>query len=353
MIRFAWLQARTQILVAAGALVIAAIVVALTGPHLHHLYDVNVAHCATRGNCDLAKPEFLKNDKRLMSAFGGVLLVVPAIIGLFWGPPLVARELETGTFRFAWTQSITRTRWFAIKLAIVGVAAMAIAGLLSLIVTWWASPIDTVTANRFSAPLFDERGVVVIGYAAFAVAVGVTAGLVIRRTLPAMATTLVAVIAARVAVIEWIRPKFLAASVRTFAIDPAATGFGRRNSGPIYLQPDSPQIRNAWIQSVRIVDPAGHALTPTGLARLCPKLTAQLDAPPIRSGRPNRAPVPDDLKSSIHRCLAKVGAKFHEVVTYQPAKHYWPFQWIELALFLGVTLALTGFCFWWLRRRLT
>ncbi len=153
MIRFAWLQARTQILVAAGGLAIVAIVVALTGPHLHHLYDVNVAHCATRGDCDIAKPAFLKNDKQLMSWFGGVLLVVPAIIGLFWGPPLVARELETGTFRLAWTQSITRSRWFAMKLAVVGAAAMAVAGLLSLMATWWASPIDTVNANRFACTI--------------------------------------------------------------------------------------------------------------------------------------------------------------------------------------------------------
>ena len=61
---------------------------------------------------------------------------------MFWGAPLVARELETGTFRLAWTQSVTRTRWLAVKLALVGLASMAVAGLLSLILTWWSSPID-------------------------------------------------------------------------------------------------------------------------------------------------------------------------------------------------------------------
>jgi hypothetical protein len=168
-----------------------------------------------------------------------------------------------------------------------------------------------------------------------------------------MATTLVVFVVARVAVIEWVRPEFLAASVRTMAIDPTSTGFGRRNSGPIYLQPESPQISNAWVQSVRVVDRAGHTLTPTGLARICPTLTAQIEAPPIRAGGTRQARVPDDLRSSLHGCIAKVGARFHEAVSYQPAKHYWPFQWIELALFLGATLALSGFCFWWLRRRLT
>ena len=353
MIRFAWLQSRVQIAVAFGAVAVVAIAVALTGPHLHHLYNVNVAHCGTGASCDLARAAFLKNDRRMYSALGGLVLVVPGIIGLFWGPPLVARELEAGTFRLAWTQSVTRTRWFAMKLAVVGLAAIAAAGLLSLVVTWWASPLDTVNANRFGPPLFDERGVVVIGYAAFGFALGVTTGLVIRRTLPAMATTLAVFVAARLAAIAWIRPRFLAAAVRSSALDPTRIGFGRRNSGPVTLQPESPRISNAWIQSVRIVDKAGHALTSNGLSRFCPNLATQLEPPPIQSGGPTRTRVPDDLKSSLQGCITKVGTKFHQVVTYQPSKHYWPFQWIELALFLGAALALSGFCFWWLRRCLT
>jgi hypothetical protein len=54
----------------------------------------------------------------------------------------VARELETGTYRLAWTQSVTRTRWLAVKLGVVGLTSVAVAGLLSLMVTWWSSPID-------------------------------------------------------------------------------------------------------------------------------------------------------------------------------------------------------------------
>jgi len=76
---------------------------------------------------------------------------------------------------------------------------MALAGFLGLMLTWWASPIDTVNMNRFAPGVFDQRGMVAIGYAAFAFALGVTAGVLIRRTLPAMATTLVAFVAARLA----------------------------------------------------------------------------------------------------------------------------------------------------------
>lgn len=353
MIRFTWLQARTQTVVAFGALVIVAIVLAATGPHLVHLYNANLAPCGARAGCEVTRDAFLRNDKSLASALGALVLLIPGIIGLFWGPALVARELETGTFRLAWTQSVTRTRWLAIKLAVVGIISMTVAGLLSLIVTWWASPLDTAHANRFVPPMFDERGVVAIGYTAFAFALGVTAGVVIRRTLPAMATTLVAFTAARLAVIHWIRPKFIAATVRSIALQPGSVGFGRRNSGPITLMPEAPTIPNAWIHSTHIVDKGGHALTPQVLATLCPRLGTDLDpGPPPGLGHAVRAQVPADVKSAVQNCVAKVGATYHEVVTYQPAKHYWAFQWYELALFLGAALVLSGFCIWWVRRRL-
>ena len=108
------------------------------------------------------------------------MIVVPGVIGVFWGAPLVARELETGTYRLAWTQSVTRARWIAVKLGVVGLASMAAAGLLSLMVTWWSSPIDRVNMTLYTS--FDQRGIVPIGYAAFAFALGVLAGVLIRRT---------------------------------------------------------------------------------------------------------------------------------------------------------------------------
>ena len=92
-------------------------------------------------------PRSSATTARLRTWLGVLVIVVPGIIGIFWGAPLVARELETGTFRLAWTQSVTRTRWLAVKLAVVGLASMAVAGLLSLMVTWWASPLDRVNVE--------------------------------------------------------------------------------------------------------------------------------------------------------------------------------------------------------------
>ena len=75
----------------------------------------------------------------------GLILVAPAVIGIFWGAPLIARELETRTFTLAWNQSITRTRWLVVKLALTGLAAMAVTEALSLMYAWWADPIGKAT----------------------------------------------------------------------------------------------------------------------------------------------------------------------------------------------------------------
>ena len=133
------------------------------------------------------------------------LLAVPFVVGMFWGAPMIARELEAGTHRLVWNQT-TRTRWLAVKLGLTGLAAMAAAGLLSLAVTWWSSPIDKAIADasgtgaapgpgllifpRLSPEMFDSRGIVPLGYAAFAFVLGVTTGVVLRRVLPAMAIVL-------------------------------------------------------------------------------------------------------------------------------------------------------------------
>jgi hypothetical protein len=41
-----------------------------------------------------------------------------------------------------------------------------------------------------------------------------------------------------------------------------------------------------------------------------------------------------------------------DLLTYQPAGRYWPFQWYELAIFIVLALLLAGSCLWWVRHRL-
>ncbi|HWN60785.1 MAG TPA: ABC transporter permease, partial [Streptosporangiaceae bacterium] len=156
MIWLTWRQFRAQAIAAAAALAVLAVIFGVTGPHLAHLYDVSgLATCRT--NCAALTNTFVTSMKAdaiypvLFIAGLGILYLTPALIGLFWGAPLVTRELEAGTFRLAWNQSVTRTRWMAVKLALIGLATMVTAGLLSLLITWWAGPIDRAGGFPVSA----------------------------------------------------------------------------------------------------------------------------------------------------------------------------------------------------------
>ena len=147
---------------------------------------------------------------------------------MFWGAPLLGRELETGTFRLVWTQSITRRRWLLVKIALVGLTSIVIAGALSLIVTWQHAPVEAVVMNRIAPGVFDARGFAAAGYAAFAFTVGLTIGALLRRTLPAMAATLISYAVVRVVVAEWVRVHFATPLTSTGNVSSMAGSSRRR-----------------------------------------------------------------------------------------------------------------------------
>jgi hypothetical protein len=332
-IRFAWLQFRMQAALAAVALTIVAVVLALTGPNLAHLYDTTIASCAAHHDCPAATASFTGTDGPLQVFLDFLLLVVPLLTGMFWGAPLVSREFETGTFRLAWTQGVTRSHWLAVKLGLGAVASAALAGLLSLIVSWWSSNLDYVNADPFNSLRFGVRDVVPIGYAAFAFTLGLTAGLLFRRMLPAMLTALAGFAAAREAVTAWVRPHFFTPLHQSLPITTATPVSVDQTSPGVIEAFESVRgisLPNAWVYSAKIVDQAGHTPTTSFLSRACPL--------------GNYGPLnPPD-------CTARLAAKFHQLVTYQPANRYWPMQWYELAIFLSLSIVLGGFCFWRARR---
>jgi hypothetical protein len=344
MIRFAWLQARTQALVAAAALVILAAVLLITAPGIAHLYDTIIKPCSTSCSGSTLNA-FLRKDRDLRDWLNIFMLVVPGIIGVFWGAPLVARELETGTHRLAWAQSVTRTRWLAVKLGVMVVITVIVTGLMTLMFTWWNHLHDRVEANVFGP--FDARDIVPVGYAVFALVLGVTAGLLIRKTVAAMATVFVLFTAVRVTMTHWVRPHLFTPMRLAVALDPKSTGFGRTGSGPDTLQPSAPRIPNAWIISTRIVDASGHALTPDVVAATCPAAPTPVKVPVVG----NRSQVPIDVQSRFEDCVTKIAAKYHTVVSYHPASRYWAFQFYELAIYLGAAAVLAGLCILVIRRR--
>lgn len=354
MIQLAWRQFRAQAVVTYGLLAVIAVILAITGPRLAHYYDAYVTTCGAHGDCNAVTATFLGYWHGVQAALGPVLLVLPALVGIFWGAPLIARELETGTFRLAWTQSLTRNRWLAVKLGLAGLAAMAAAGLLSLMVTWWFSPLDRVNLNQLSPGMFGERGIVPVGYAAFAFALGVTAGLLIRRTVPAMAVTLAGYAGARLGMTYGIRPHLFTPLRVTSALQ-----LGGPKGAVPGLGAPSPAD---WVVSSTTINAAGRVIGQNGGISSGSGTVIGFQASPsgvtlAGVGRcpniPPGASLGDGSAAQLRAyqaCIDKLGIR--QELVYQPISRYWDFQWCELAIFLGAAVLLAGFCFWWVRRRL-
>ncbi|GAA4488184.1 transporter [Actinoallomurus oryzae] len=331
MIWLTWRQFRTQAAVAFGAVVVILAALAATGPQLAHMYQ-------TRGDRFLDGIGALDTDLYLVTVLA--LLVLPALIGMFWGAPLVTRELDAGTHRLAWTLT-TRTRWLVAKLGLIGLAAMAASGLLGLAVTWWAGPIDKAIAAKNGAPgpgflifprmsveIFGSRGIVPIGYAAFFFVLGVITGAIVRRTLPAMAILLALFIATQITVFGQVRSHLIAPEHLTTTITARnLTSINMFNH--ITVTVNRP---GAWVISQQTVNAAGDSVTVPSWVLNCPS----------RSRQESQA------------CFDKLtGLGYRQVVTYHPADRFWTLQLYETVIYLALALALAGLCVWLIRRRLS
>jgi ABC-2 family transporter protein len=345
--RFTWLQARTQTLVATGVLAALVVAAAITGVQLSHLYHSLVAHCQT--GCDLATSQFLSHQHFMDHLLDIVALVVPAVLGIFWGAPLFAREFETGTFRVAWTQSITRSRWLITKLAVVALMTIAVAGVLTLTITWWYRAQDPVSTTPFA--VFDRRGIAPIGYAVFAFAVGALVGAVVRRTVPAMASTLAVFVFARIATTLWVRPHLLSPVHKTVSLLTGHQfGFESSNGSALRLIARGASVGNGWTLSTRLVTDTGRALTPAANAAFMHRYCSGIGLPP--AGPPGSGGGHQFVDvTKIDACRTQAARMFHLAVTYQPAGRYWTFQWLETGIFVVLALLAAVGCYWWVTRR--
>lgn len=349
MIWLTWRQFRVQAVTAAAALAAFAILLAATGPHLASLYAASPITGCHGGGCVNAANTFLSRlttispypDVYLLGI--GLILAAPAIIGIFWGAPLIAREVENQTFALVWTQSITRSRWLVMKLALTGLAAVAVTEALSLMQTWWADPISKAIGiggpypygsvfdqGRLGEVIFASSGIAPLGYAAFGFALGTATGALIRRALPAMALTLAIVVAVQVAMPLWVRPHLISPARMVVSgpnfFEAAAMSVGTLEASIVPGQPE------AWILSSGPITAAGKPVSTIPDGCLSPTVG--------KGGSPN-----------LGGCMASRGIR--EAITYQPASRYWPFQWIETGIFLALALGLAGLCFWRLGRQRT
>lgn len=338
-----WRQFRAQAITTLAAMAAYVLLLAASGMRLAHMFAVRGLDDCRSGCTDLAGRFAMSlnhNGFTVLFLFSaGMNLLAPLLIGLFWGAPLIARELETGTAALAWNQSVTRTRWLAIKLAVGGLAAMAVAEALALMQDWWAAPISqaindgatfTIAPSRFSELNFVTHGVVPLGYAAFAFALGVAAGVLFRRTIPAMAVTLAIFIGLQIAMPLWIRPNLAPPDhaiipVTSLSLD-SASAYGQDSANFTATASVVPRQTGAWLMSSGPVNAAGQATstTPAGCRGTGP--------------------------AAFLGCLGSHGIR--ESISYQPASRYQTFQFAETGLYLALALALAGYCFWQLSRRL-
>jgi hypothetical protein len=335
MIWLTWRQFRAQAVTALAILAAATIYMLVTGFHIRDAYNADLAACdQPQSQCTLLLNQLQNAYSSPEQLFQLLLLAAPALVGIFWGAPLVASELERGTHRMTWNQSVTPARWLAVKLAGVGLAAVATTGVLSLLLTWWAGPFDRIADDRFSSLTFSTRDVVPLGYAAFAFTLGAALGLVTRRALTAMALVVVVFIALQILFATEIRANLLPATTTSPAVNAAllkqarGIGVGGDPDGPVSIFRPGPA--DAWIQSEsNLENSAGQ----------------QISADQVDSCLNGTGPG----LASIGTCLAPYD--LHIDLTYQPAGNYWPLQWSETGVYLALTALLTGTCFWRIRRQ--
>ncbi|MCX5343577.1 ABC transporter permease subunit [Streptomyces atratus] len=330
MIWLTWRQFRVQVLVGLGALMLLAIYLLVLGNQIHGAYDDTLTRCAGRDSCSSQLGTFADKYSLQLDLFGYLLLAVPGAIGIFWGAPLITRELESGTHRLAWNQSVTRRQWLAAKLGLGGLLGVVVAGLFSLVLTWASGPVDAVLNNRFEPVLFSSRNIAPLGYAAFAFVLGTTLGLFIRRTVPTMGVTLVALVVLQIVMPTVVRPHYVT-PVRT-SVPLTAELVSRLTKIGTYGEIGGLRVPGGpWVvKTSPMLDSAGREVGHTEWFQDCMNNHSMADLP---------------------TCLAE--GNIHVDVSEQPADRYWTFQRYETGIFAVLAALVAGLCFWRIRGRLT
>jgi len=328
MIWVAWRQHRKQALIEAGVVAVAAVLLLLSGYQMLHVFKSSgLANClATAGaDCGDLRDSFTNhyNGYQFMIP---LFLLAPVLFGMFFGAPLISREIENGTHRLAWTQGVTRKRWISARALMVVGFALAGSAALAGLVTWWSSPlVSSSSSGRFSPGIFDLRGIVPVAYAIFAVMLGLAIGALVKKTLPAIGLTLAGFAAVRVPIILYVRRYYMTAKT-------VVTPFGQFK-GP------HPIGGNPWVISQNTIDRVGTIVGRGGdlnfdyLAARCPGITPPIPGP----GQAFKQAGPDVVNSCINRLGLRLST------TYQPAHRYWTFQWIEFGIFIALALVLAWF----------
>jgi hypothetical protein len=306
-----WRQQRIETLITAALLLLLAIAFVPAGIHAADLFrQQHIARCIDRHTqaCGFAVGNYVLSTGVLRGLLdSGWFNLIPGLIGVALATPILL-DLENGTVRLAWTQSITRRRWIATKFGFaVGTVLLAAIG-FSLLFTWYERPFDRIY-GRWDK--FDFEWFAPLGYTLFALGLALAFGVLLRRSAAALVVAYGAYVAARLFVESWLRQRLVA---------PVSATWGPHSAGP--------DLSKAWVISQSPSDRAGRPFT--GGARVfqeCAHSNGQ------------------GFKGVNQACMARHGAGFTHAV-WQPASRFWEFQGIETALFAGVGLLLIAFAAW-------
>lgn len=309
MIHTGWRLQRTETAIAAAIVALVAALLVPTGLSMASAYSHDGLSACT---IQVDTPTCGALVQSFFSRFGSLtgltswLTLLPGLVGVLLAAPFVL-ELESGTFRFAWTQSVTRRRWIAGKLGLAAAAGLAFALALTLLETWWRTPFVHLE-GRLTPQAYDSEGTVVFGYVLFALGLGAALGTLWRRAVPALLSSFGIYVAARIFVDTWLRQRFLSPVSATW----------RTNA-------KGPDLAHGWAVSQGPSDRSGHYLGMT----FC---------------RPHGF--------GVRACAQQVrpGTLWQHAV-YHPASQFWTLQAIETALFAGVGVALLALAAWWTHER--
>jgi hypothetical protein len=302
-----WRQHRAALSGVAVFLGALAVYLWLTGLQIHHSY-ATACHPASSLACNMN----FTGRYGITAIFVSIVLqAVPALIGAFAGAPVLARELETGTFRYAWTQGIGRWRWTIAKLVLLAVVVAAAAGAFSVLFSWYNQPLFAAGyAIPFSTRVFDLGEVAFAAWTLAAFAIGALAGMLIRRVVPAIAATLAVYAGLAIATALYVRQHYMT---------PLLTS-------KLNL-PGSAWIVSQWYaKGGKFAFPARGSQIVNTLQHLCPS-----------------------SRLSPAQCLSQHGYMWW--ARYQPGSRFWPFQWIEGGWLLALSVLLIAATVWLVRRR--
>jgi hypothetical protein len=303
----AWRQQRPSTIAAAILLAVAGLILLASGWQVTSLArDSGLAACvASGGDCQVLAEAFANRYGPILEPVSALGALLPVALGVLFGGPLLAREFEQGTYRLAWTQSVTRSRWLAARLAMAAAVLVAVAAVGAGLLTWWWGRFDQLGISSRAAL---ERGSLVpVATALLAFAIATAAGALTRRVVAALAAGLVAVlvmaVALNLAAQHWLPPR------------PATITYPAG-------QPSPRAGLNDQVLSSGYRDRAGRELSPQAVDRLCPGTAGQ----------------------AVDRCLAASGIQ--RVDRYQPAGRAWQLALAQSALYLVVAALFLALAWW-------